>query len=201
MAVPVGAHEVSCRCSGASKPSGPTTRHPPVGDFTTCDETITNLARIRAPPESVNTMPDAVSTTTATAGVVRTIGRILLGVFLVSAGVGHLTVLRQAFQSQVPQWLPLDVDFVVVASGIVEILFGLAVLFLTRYRMIVGWALALFFLAIFPGNISQFFVHTNAEGWANPMAVVLGVRLLFQPLLVAWALWSTEAWKTRRGRH
>ena len=146
-------------------------------------------------------MPDAVSTTTATAGVVRTIGRILLGGFLVSAGVGHLTVLRQAFQSQVPQWLPFDVDFVVVASGIVEILFGLAVLFLARYRMIVGWALALFFLAIFPGNISQFFVHTNAEGWANPMAVVLGVRLLFQPLLVAWALWSTEAWKTRRGRH
>lgn len=146
-------------------------------------------------------MPDAGIRATATSGVTRTIGRILLGVFLVSAGVGHLTILREAFQAQVPPWLPLDIDFVVVASGIVEILFGLSVLFLRRYRMIVGWALALFFLAIFPGNISQFFVHTNAEGWNNPMAIVLGVRLLFQPALVAWALWSTGAWKTRRGRH
>jgi uncharacterized membrane protein len=130
----------------------------------------------------------------------RTIGRVLLGLFLVGAGVGHLTIARQGFQAQVPPWLPLDVDFVVVASGIVEITLGLAVLLLARYRIAVGWVVALFFLAIFPGNISQLLVHTGAEGWDNTTAVALGIRLLFQPLLVAWALWSTGAWKWWRAR-
>ncbi|GGK89554.1 membrane protein [Salinibacterium xinjiangense] len=130
----------------------------------------------------------------------RTIGRVLLGLFLVGAGVGHLTIAREGFQAQVPPWLPFDVDFVVVASGIAEITLGLALLLLTRYRIAVGWIVALFFLAIFPGNISQLFVHTAAEGWDNAMAVALGVRLLFQPLLVLWALWSTSAWAWWRGR-
>ncbi len=124
----------------------------------------------------------------------------LLGILLVGAGVGHLTVARQAFQAQVPPWLGFDADFVVVASGIVELALGLAVLFLARYRVTVGWVVALFFLAVFPGNISQLFVHTAAEGWDNTTAVVLGIRLLFQPLLVAWALWSTGAWKAWRER-
>ncbi|MBG6054794.1 putative membrane protein [Salinibacterium sp. CAN_S4] len=140
------------------------------------------------------------TTPTRNSSLGRTIGRVLLGLFLVGAGVGHLTVARQGFQTQVPPWLPFDVDFVVVASGIVEITLGLAVLLLRRYRVAVGWIVALFFLAIFPGNISQLFVHTAAEGWDNTTAIVLGVRLLFQPLLVAWALWSTGAWKWWRAR-
>ena len=130
----------------------------------------------------------------------RTIGRLLLGLFLIGAGVGHLTIARQAFQAQVPPWLPFDVDFVVVASGIVEIALGLAVMLLARYRVAVGWVVALFFLAIFPGNISQLFEHTGTNGWDNPTAIALGIRLLFQPLLVAWALWSTGAWEAWRAR-
>ena len=146
----------------------------------------------------MTTEPETTPTRRSTLG--RTIGRVLLGLFLVGAGVGHLTIAREGFQAQVPPWLPFDVDFVVVASGIVEITLGLALLLLTRYRIAVGWIVALFFLAIFPGNISQLFVHTAAEGWDNSMAVALGIRLLFQPLLVAWALWSTGAWTWWRGR-
>ena len=78
------------------------------------------------------------------ASVGRTIGRVLLGLFLVGAGAGHLTIARQGFQAQVPPWLPLDVDFVVVASGIVEITLGLATLLFRRYRIAVGWVVALF---------------------------------------------------------
>lgn len=144
--------------------------------------------------------PDAATRPTRSPSLVRTVGRVLLGLFLVGAGVGHLTFARQGFQAQVPPWLPFDADFVVVASGIVEITLGLAVLLLTRYRTAVGWVVALFFLAIFPGNISQLFVHTTAEGWMNPATVALGIRLLFQPLLVAWAFWSTGAWSQRRAR-
>ena len=144
--------------------------------------------------------PDATTSRPRSSSVGRTVGRVLLGLFLVGAGVSHLTIARQGFQAQVPSWLPFDVDFVVVASGIVEISIGLAVLLLARYRVAVGWVVALFFLAIFPGNISQLFVHTAAEGWMNGTAVGLGIRLLFQPLLVGWALWSTGAWKAWRTR-
>lgn len=119
------------------------------------------------------------------------LARWLLGLALIGAGVGHLTVLREEFQAQVPPWLPLDVDLVVVGSGVAEITLGLALL-VTPWRIAAGWAAALFFLAIFPGNIAQF---TEArDGFGLETDVARGVRLLFQPLLVAWALWSTGAW-------
>ena len=138
----------------------------------------------------------------ARTGIIRTIGRILLGVFLVGAGVSHLTILRAAFQAQVPPWLPLDKDFVVLASGVVEILLGLAVLLAAQRlfglpaRIIVGWVAAAFFVAIFPGNISQLVTSVQEYGVADSVGLI--VRLFFQPLLVAWALWSTGAWKAMR---
>jgi uncharacterized membrane protein len=133
---------------------------------------------------------------------IRTIGRVLLGLFLIGAGVSHLTVLREAFQAQVPPWLPLDKDFVVLASGVVEILLGLAVLLTPlqfrswRSRAIVGWIVAAFFVAIFPGNISQLVTSVETVGLDDSIHLV--VRLFFQPLLVAWALWSTGAWTAWR---
>lgn len=128
----------------------------------------------------------------------RTIARWLLGAALLFTGTGHLTFAREAFVAQVPQWIPLPVDFVVVASGIVEIALGLALLFLGRYRVAVGWIVAAFFVAIFPGNIEQFVRGTDAFGLTTDLA--RGIRLLFQPLLVIWALWSTGAWKAWRER-
>ncbi len=114
------------------------------------------------------------------------------------AGIGHLTFARDAFQAQVPPWLPLDPDFVVVASGVVEIALGLSLMVLHRYRVQVGWVVALFFLAVFPGNISQFVTQTDSFGLNTDLA--RGIRLLFQPLLVVWALWSTGAWAWWRQR-
>lgn len=131
--------------------------------------------------------------------ILRTVARIALGAFLLTAGISHLTIARAAFQAQVPTWLPLDRDFVVIASGIVEITLGISVIALSRYRVIVGWIVALFFLAVFPGNISQLVTHTDSFGLNSDLA--RGIRLLFQPLLVVWALWSTgawHAWRTRR---
>lgn len=127
-----------------------------------------------------------------------TIARIVLGLFMLGAGVGHLTFAREAFQAQVPEWLPLDADFVVVASGIVEIAFSVALVALPRWRVAVGWLLAGFFIAIFPGNISQFVTQTDSLGLDSDVA--RGVRLIFQPLLVLLALWSTGAWKWWRER-
>ena len=117
----------------------------------------------------------------------------LLGSALTYAGIGHLTFSRSEFQAQVPTWLPLDKDFVVVASGIVEIFLGLALITLWRYRKYVGWATAIFFLLIFPGNISQYINGIDAFGLDTDHERL--IRLFFQPVLVLWALWSTDALK------
>jgi uncharacterized membrane protein len=130
---------------------------------------------------------------------VQTAFRLLLGVFLLFAGVSHLTLARSEFLAQVPPWVPLDGDLVVVLSGIAEIVFGIALIFLPRYRALVGWVVAAFFVAIFPGNISQYINGIDAFGLNTDTA--RAVRLLFQPLLVLWALWSTGAWEAWRNRN
>jgi len=116
--------------------------------------------------------------------------QILLGATLIYTGTLHLTSSRQEFQAQVPPWAPFTPDFIVLASGIVEIALGLALISLQR-RKAVGIATAAFFIAIFPGNISQFVNGIDAFGLNDDRA--RAIRLLFQPLLVLWALWSTTA--------
>ena len=121
------------------------------------------------------------------------LGQVILGIALTYAGSTHLTSSRQEFQAQVPTWLPLDADFVVIASGIVEIVLGLALIILWRYRSQVGLIVAIFFILIFPGNINQYVNGIDAFGLDTEQARL--TRLFFQPLLVAWALWSTSSWQ------
>ena len=126
----------------------------------------------------------------------RTGARILLGVFLAGAGISHLTWGRDDFVAQVPAWVPFSADFVVVSSGVVEIVLGLALLFVAQQRALVGLVVAAFFVAIFPGNISQYVTHTDAFGLDTDTKRF--VRLFFQPVLVVWALWCTGAWPFRK---
>ena len=115
------------------------------------------------------------------------------------AGYSHLTFNRIEFQAQVPDWIPLSKDLVVILSGIVEILLGLGMVFWSKQRVKVGVALALFYVLIFPGNISQYLNGTDAFGALNSDKARL-IRLFFQPVLIAWALWSTGAWTAWRNR-
>lgn len=135
---------------------------------------------------------------------VRSIARWALGAGLLFAGVGHLGPSRFEFRAQVPAWFPLDPDLVVVASGIVEIALGAALVALPRWRSAVGLATAAFFVAIFPGNVAQYVEGVDAFGLDTDRERF--VRLFFQPVLIAWALWSTEAstllaerWRGRSG--
>src|SRR5579875_258836 len=114
------------------------------------------------------------------ASVIRTVARVVLGAFLCFAGVSHLSFARTSFRAQVPSWLPLNADLVIIVSGVVEILLGAALLIATRRRPQIGWVVAVFFVLVFPGNISQFITHTNAFGLDSDVS--RGIRLLFQPL-------------------
>lgn len=125
----------------------------------------------------------------------RTITRLVLGAFLVFAGVSHLTFARAEFAAQVPKSLPLDTDLVVVGSGLAEIALGGALVALPRRRVAIGWVVAVFFVAVFPGNIAQWL---NArDGFGLDTDTKRFVRLFFQPLLVLLGLWSTGAWRDR----
>jgi uncharacterized membrane protein len=128
--------------------------------------------------------------------LLRTALQITLGAALTYAGITHLTTSRTEFQAQVPTILQSQADFVVIASGVVEIILGLSLILLFKYRTYIGWVTAAFFIAIFPGNISQYINGTDAFGLNTDQARL--TRLFFQPLLVIWALWSTGAWKSYR---
>jgi uncharacterized membrane protein len=120
---------------------------------------------------------------------------VALGLFLLVAGIAHLTFGREEFTAQVPDWLPLADDLVVVGSGVVELALGASLIALPRYRVALGWLSAAFFVAIFPGNIAQYVNQVDAFGLTSDGA--RAARLVIQPLLVLWALWSTGAWRDR----
>jgi uncharacterized membrane protein len=123
----------------------------------------------------------------------RNMVRILLGLFLILAGTGHLTFSRLAFQAQVPPWVPMNPDLVVVLSGIVEILLGASLIFVIKKRILIGWVVAVFFILVFPGNIAQLTEHRNSFGLDTDLKRWL--RLPFQFVLILLALWSTGAWQ------
>ncbi|GGF74075.1 DoxX family protein [Wenyingzhuangia marina] len=127
---------------------------------------------------------------------VQNIMRIFLGALMTLAGIGHLTFQRQEFQAQVPRWLPTNpefMDFVVISSGIVEIALGLCLIFWIKNKVRIGIGLAIFYVLIFPGNISQ---YTNGiDGFGLDTDKKRLIRLFFQPVLILWVLWSTGALK------
>ena len=134
---------------------------------------------------------------TVQTSVTQNIFRVLLSVFMIYAGFSHLTFNRIEFQAQVPDWVPLSKDLVVILSGIVEMALGLSLLLWKKQRARIGWALAIFFVLIFPGNIAQYLDGKDAFGALNSDKARL-IRLFFQPVLIVWALWSSGAWKAWR---
>ena len=127
------------------------------------------------------------------ATIVRTLARVALAGFMLVAGTGHFTN-THSFLAQVPPFLPTR-EFIVQASGVVEIAIALALLFARKQLPVIGVLLAVFYVLVFPGNISQYLTHTSAFGLDTDGS--RAVRLLFQPVLIAWALWCTEGWRER----
>ncbi|CAM1362089.1 putative membrane protein [Tenacibaculum sediminilitoris] len=127
---------------------------------------------------------------------IQNILRILLGAFMLYAGIGHLTFLRTEFQAQVPTWITTDtvfIDFVVLASGVIEIILGILMIVGGKSKIKTGIALTIFYILIFPGNINQFVNQIDSFGLNTDRQRL--IRLIFQPILIIWALWSTGAFK------
>ncbi|MBM7499278.1 hypothetical protein M3C58_00010 [Brachybacterium muris] len=114
--------------------------------------------------------------------------RIGLGAFMTFAGVSHLTFARDEFRAQVPSWQPFPEDIVVLGSGVVEVALGASLTALPRYRRLTGVALAAFYVAVFPGNVSQYLEGVDAFGLDTDAKRL--ARLFGQPLLIAAALWG-----------
>jgi len=128
----------------------------------------------------------------------RTAGRWVLGTFLLAAGTAHF-VATDEFGGQVPTWLPVEADLVVQVSGVVELGLGASLLLARpRHRPRLGWVVAAFFVAVFPGNLWQWWQGTDSFGLDTDRG--RAIRLLFQPALVLWALWCTRAWADRPRR-
>ncbi len=78
-----------------------------------------------------------------------------------------------------------------VYSGIAEMALGSSLMLCNKKQQKpVGKIAAAFFTAVFPGNISQYAHHRDAFGLDSDKKRF--VRLLFQPLLVYWALKCTH---------
>jgi len=118
---------------------------------------------------------------------------------MVTAGTGHLTFVRQDFQAQVPDWLPMHKDTVVLLSGVVEISLGVAlILSQGKNRTRMGLGLAAFYAAIFPGNVHQYTHQIAAFGLDTDGKRL--ARLFMQPVLIGIVLWSTGALKALRNK-
>ena len=130
--------------------------------------------------------------------VSQSIFRVLLSLFMLFAGIGHLTFARAEFQAQVPDFVPVNKDLVVLLSGVVEIVIGLSLIFIKKYRVQVGWFVAIFFVLVFAGNVHQYVDGISAFGLDTDTKRL--IRLFFQPVLIIWVLWSTGAWNAWRSK-
>jgi uncharacterized membrane protein len=108
-----------------------------------------------------------------------------------TAGASHLTVAREPFKAQVPPWVPVDPDTVVLQSGVAEIALGAALVAAPKHKVALGRLAGAFFTCVFPGNVAQYQHRRSAFGLDTDGKRL--ARLFFQPALIAWALWSTGA--------
>lgn len=124
----------------------------------------------------------------------QTVLRILLGAILLYSGISHLTWNKTAFLAQVPNILPFAPSVTVLLSGIAEIVLGAALIVLPKFKAAAGMLTAIYFVAIFPGNVAQYMNGIDSFGLNSDQSRL--IRLFFQPVLILWALWSAGAFRS-----
>lgn len=119
--------------------------------------------------------------------------RMLLTLFYAVAGVAHLLV-TDAMVRIVPPWVPAA-HAVVIVTGVCE-LAGAVALLLPRWRRAAGWAFAAYALLVWPANVQHAIIDLS-HGTGLPVWYH-GPRLLLQPAIIWWALWSSGAMRVSR---
>ncbi len=119
----------------------------------------------------------------------RTVARGVLATAFLAAGVIHLLA-PAPFLSILPPWAPWPGPLIAL-TGLAEIA-GAIGLCVPRLRRAAGLGLALYAACVFPANIQH---AINDLSLAHPVLgwAYHGPRLLFQPVIVWWALWSGGA--------
>ena len=111
-----------------------------------------------------------------------------LAAAMVAAGVAHLAG-PEPFVQHLPDWVPAR-EALVYLSGVVEIGLGLALVTFADRRAAAGRLLTLFLVAVWPANVYVAVAGVDVDG--QPGGAYAWIRLPFQALFIAWALWSTR---------
>jgi uncharacterized membrane protein len=122
--------------------------------------------------------------------------RWVLAAFYAAASIAHL-VAPDKLLAITPSWVPFAPQ-VILATGLCE-LAGAAALVTTPLRRWAGFALAAYAICVWPANfrhaIDGIDLPYISSSWLYHLP-----RLLFQPVLVWWALYSADIidWPWRR---
>jgi uncharacterized membrane protein len=125
----------------------------------------------------------------------RRAARLGMAVAMVFAGAAHW-FMPTPFVQHLPSWVPAAETLILLTGGI-EVALGAALLARQPWRRFAGLALAAYLVAVFPSNVYVAVAAVDVEG--QPGGWYPWVRLPFQVLFVAWALWST-GWRLRQLR-
>ncbi len=118
--------------------------------------------------------------------IVKTLSKILFGLFFITAGVMHF-VSPDFFVRIMPPYLPWHLE-IVYLSGVIEIALGL-LLWIPKFTRLAAWGLIALLIAVFPANIHMF---QNQDVYTELSATGHSIRLLLQGVLILWAYWYTR---------
>jgi uncharacterized membrane protein len=128
--------------------------------------------------------------------VLRAVMRWILAVFYVAAGIAHLVV-PDKLLAITPSWVPFAPQ-VILITGLCE-LAGAAALVTKPLRHWAGFALALYAFSVWPANFKHAIDGIDLPNIPSSW-LYHGPRLVFQPVLIWWALFSAGIidWPWRR---
>ncbi len=114
--------------------------------------------------------------------------RIGMVIAMAFAGISHL-LMPTPFVQHLPTWVPMREELIFI-TGLLEIALGAALLLRRPLQRLAGFALAGYLVAVFPSNIYVAVADVEVDG--QPGGAYAWLRLPFQLLFIAWALWSTR---------
>lgn len=118
----------------------------------------------------------------------REAARLGMSAAMVVAGIAHW-VRPLPFLQHLPPWVPAPEPLISV-TGAAEVALGLALLLPQPWRWRTGMALAAYLVAVFPGNVYVAVAGVDVDG--QPGGIYPWLRLPFQVIFIAWAVWSTR---------